>query len=215
MFHAYPKYDLESARENLALMFDNLVNKYGLSLDEAAHYFIVSGYDKKFEIGDVFTVSGMSGPEIARAVYEKCTSTAKVFEDNLLSQYAGRSPEYWAGYYLTVYQWESGHPFSEIFSRIPFSEIVNMYHPYHEMDISAFTEEMEKRYTSRSGETNLKKYREAAGLSQAELAKTSEVNIRSIQMFEQRVNDINKAQASTLLRLARSLFCEIEDIMEL
>lgn len=37
---------------------------------------------------------------------------------------------------------------------------------------------------------------------------------RSIQMYEQRRNDINKAQAETLYKLSRILGCNIEDSLE-
>ena len=53
-----------------------------------------------------------------------------------------------------------------------------------------------------------------AGLSQSELARASQVGLRSIQMYEQRQKDINKAQAQTLLRLSRVLYCSMEDLME-
>ena len=33
-------------------------------------------------------------------------------------------------------------------------------------------------------------------------------------MYEQRQKDINKAQAQTLLRLSRVLYCSMEDLME-
>ena len=42
----------------------------------------------------------------------------------------------------------------------------------------------------------------------------SGVGIRSIQLYEQRKKDINKAEVGSVLRLARALGCEIEDIME-
>lgn len=35
-----------------------------------------------------------------------------------------------------------------------------------------------------------------------------------IQLYEQRRSDINKSQASTLCGLARSLNCQLEDLME-
>ena len=50
--------------------------------------------------------------------------------------------------------------------------------------------------------------------SQRELAYRSGVGLRSIQMYEQRQKDINKAQAQTLLRLSRVLYCSMEDLME-
>ena len=33
-------------------------------------------------------------------------------------------------------------------------------------------------------------------------------------MYEQRRNDINKAQADTLLKLSKTLHCKIEDLFE-
>lgn len=58
------------------------------------------------------------------------------------------------------------------------------------------------------------KLRESRGLSQAELAKISGVSLRSIQMYEQRVNDIDKAQAQTVYRLSRVIGCAMEDLLE-
>ena len=49
---------------------------------------------------------------------------------------------------------------------------------------------------------------------QAELAKRSQVSLRSIQMYEQRNKDINKASAETVLRLSRVLGCTMEDLLE-
>ncbi|MBR4496149.1 MAG: helix-turn-helix transcriptional regulator [Acholeplasmatales bacterium] len=62
--------------------------------------------------------------------------------------------------------------------------------------------------------TKLKIIRQAKGLSQSELANLAKVDIRSIQMYEQKRNDINKAQAETLLKLSKVLGCNIEDLME-
>lgn len=56
--------------------------------------------------------------------------------------------------------------------------------------------------------------RTLAGLSQSELAGQADVPVRTIQQYEQRQKDINKAQAETLLRLARALNCNVEDLME-
>ena len=89
-----------------------------------------------------------------------------------------------------------------------------MYSVYHEMDISQFIESMEKFYREAVMETKLKTIRESRGVSQSELAKLSGVKLRSIQMYEQKVNDIDKAQAQTLYKLSRVLGCNIEDLLE-
>ncbi len=51
-------------------------------------------------------------------------------------------------------------------------------------------------------ETNLKRLRIFYGCTQAELSERSGVSLRSIQMYEQRNKDINKAGADTIYRLA-------------
>ena len=55
---------------------------------------------------------------------------------------------------------------------------------------------------------------ECRGISQKQLAEKAEVSIRNIQMYEQRQNDINKAQADILFRLSKTLGCNIEDLFE-
>ncbi len=42
----------------------------------------------------------------------------------------------------------------------------------------------------------------------------SGVSLRSIQMYEQRQKDINKAQSDSIYRLAKSLGCTMEDLLE-
>lgn len=125
-----------------------------------------------------------------------------------------RSEVYWAGWALAEYQWDTCRRFKDIFSRIPLSEIVTMYSVYHEMDIGHFIEDMNKRYMSITQEIHLKTIRENRGISQVELAALSGVKLRSIQMYEQKVNDIDKAQARTLYKLSRVLGCNIEDLLE-
>ena len=63
-------------------------------------------------------------------------------------------------------------------------------------------------------ETNLKRIRTAYGCSQAELAKKSGVGLRSIQLYEQRQKDINKASAESLYRISKVLGCAMEDLLE-
>ena len=60
----------------------------------------------------------------------------------------------------------------------------------------------------------LYKARQKANLTQAELAKRSGVSLRSIQMYEQRNKDINKASSETLYRISKVLGCTIEDLLE-
>ena len=60
----------------------------------------------------------------------------------------------------------------------------------------------------------IRNYRTQKGLSQEKLAEQSGVNLRNIQMYEQRVNGIDKAQANILYKLSRVLGCTVEVLLE-
>lgn len=60
---------------------------------------------------------------------------------------------------------------------------------------------------------NLKYMRESLGITQKELAKRSCINLRTIQNYEQGVNDIGKASFNKLVKIALVLKCNIEDIV--
>ena len=89
-----------------------------------------------------------------------------------------------------------------------------MYGVYHEAPEERFAATADDILREKFPETRLKRIRSAYGCSQAHLAKLSGIGLRSIQMYEQRRKNINKAEAESILRLARALGCEMEDIME-
>ena len=104
--------------------------------------------------------------------------------------------------------------FAEIVRYVPIKDIAALYQPYHEMDIRQFVDKMNIMYKAAKPETNLKFLRQKAGLSQRDLADLSGVPVRTIQQYEQRQKNINKAQAEYLVVLAKVLCCEVEDLME-
>ena len=89
-----------------------------------------------------------------------------------------------------------------------------MYHPYHEMDISQFCDEMDRLYRMKYPERNLQRIRRSAHLSQRELAERSGVSARTIQELEQGRKDINRAGIDTLLPLAAALSVNVESLVE-
>lgn len=62
--------------------------------------------------------------------------------------------------------------------------------------------------------TNLKKYRERADITQAELSLRTGVNLRTLQDYEQGSKPINKAAAITVYRIAKALGVNVEDLLE-
>ena len=153
----------------------------------------------------------MNGCEFVRKILSE---TNTPFQDTDDIMYLDKTPEYWAGWALAYYQWYSGRSFMEILTVVPLESIIHLYSPYHEMDITQFSDLMDQKMQEASSQTRLRKKRENCGMSQSELASDAGVPLRQIQLFEQRQRDINKTAASTLLRLSRSLHCKMEDLLE-
>ena len=82
------------------------------------------------------------------------------------------------------------------------------------MDISQFVDHLNERIRGAKYLTNLKLLRTRSGLSQSQLASVSGVPLRTIQQYEQRQKNINKAQAEYVFMLSRSLSCNPEDLLE-
>ena len=211
MIRAYHKVYLEKARTNLGRMLDFAT--YDLGYDPCAFFdlFMSSGLAERFGKGEFTLTVGMSGVELAYRVLELTKHQVEFPKPRYT---ADRSPEYWAGWALAYYQWETAMPFIEILEYIPLDDIIRMYSPYHEMDIRQFCDRMNELYRAANPETKLKRLRQRAGLSQSELAEASGVPVRTIQQYEQRQKSINKAQAEYLMMLARALHCNAEDLIE-
>ena len=103
-----------------------------------------------------------SGVELAYEVLERSGLAYK----RVTPQYSmDRSEEYWTGWALAYYQWETAQPFAEIVQYIPIQDILAMYDPYHEMDIRQFCDAMNERLRKAKPETNLKLLRQRCGRS--------------------------------------------------
>lgn len=211
MIRAYHKVYLEKARNNLGRMLDFAT--YDLGYDPCTFFdlFINSGLAKGFEKGEFNLTVGMSGVELAYRVLEL---TNHQVEDPQPRYTADRSPEYWAGWALAYYQWETALSFLDILECVPLDDIIRMYSPYHEMDIRQFCDRMNELYREANPETRLKQIRQRVGMSQSELAEQSGVPVRTIQQYEQRQKNINKAKAEYLVMLARVLKCTAEELIE-
>ena len=208
MIHAYDKNYLLKAQNNLASMLDFAV--YDLEEDLSLFYqkFLQSKFCSQFERGESTVIAGKSGVELALDV---------MGDESLASKYrpaANRTPEYWCGWALAYFQWYTNLSFKELNNYIPISEVLAMYSPYHEMDISQFCDKMIELYNKRKNYTNLKAIRLDAGLSQSELAEISDISVRTIQQYEQNQKNINAAKAETVVKLAKALNCTVEALME-
>lgn len=211
MMNAYDKIYLESARKSLARMCDYAVYDLKYDLEKFFYMFIKSSYAKRFEHGESSVVAGHSGVELA---YDILDENGKLFLRVEPLYTTNRSKEYWLGWALAYYQWKTGLSFAEIIKYIPIKNILRLYSPYHEMDIRQFVDKMNELYLEAKKETNLKIRRKELGLSQSRLAELTGIPVRTIQQYEQRQKNINKAQAEYLVALACVLYCEVEELLQ-
>ena len=208
MMHAYDKLYLEKARTALARMLDFAVYDLHYDISQFFELFLASGIAKRFEQGDFTILAGMSGVELAYTVLENVGLAQERIKPNYP---VDRSEEYWTGWALAYYQWQTALSFADINRYVPIKTVQSLYNPYHEMDIRQFAEKMTELYKEAKKDTNLKLLRVKAELTQKELAA---VPLRTIQQYEQRQKNINRAQAETLARIAKQLYCNIEDLLE-
>ncbi len=211
MTHAYREIYLSKAQATLGDAFDYAVNTCGIPGSVFVKLFVASSISKRMENGEPAYVAGKSGIEIVREIVAE--TMGKELQTEQRDTF-GRSKEYWSGWAVAYYQWYSGRKFSDIFKVITFEDLQKMYYTLHETDISKFVDIVNKRMKEFFPDTNLKRIRTHYGCTQAELAERSGVSLRSIQMYEQRKKDINKASAETVYRLAKVLGCTIEDLIE-
>jgi len=211
MIRAYKETYLHNAANQFGSMMDYAVNDCGIDGDHYLHMFISSGLARQFERGNPKVIAGKSGVEIAVEAITTATGGAPKEQP---PKTENRTEEYWGGWALAHYQWYTSQTFSAILRFLPFSHLMDMYQTLHEADITKLYAVANEICTRVLPHTNLRMYREIAGLSQSELAAEADVSLRSVQMYEQRNKDINKAQANTVLKIARVLGCEIEDLIE-
>ena len=211
MMHAYDKLYLENARTALARMLDFAVYDLHYDIGQFFELFLASGIAKRFEQGDFTILAGMSGVELAYTVLENVGLAQERIKPNYP---VDRSEEYWTGWALAYYQWQTALSFADINRYVPIKTVQSLYNPYHEMDIRHFAEKMTELYKEAKKDTNLKLLRVKAELTQKELAELAAVPLRTIQQYEQRQKNVNRAQAETLARIAKQLYCNIEDLLE-
>ena len=194
MIRAYDKVYLDKARTALGRMLDFAVYDLKYDITEFFDLFIKSGVAKRFESGDFTVIVGKSGVELAYEVLEQSGVERERIKPNYT---ASRSEEFWTGWALAYYQWETSMSFAQIVRYVTIKDMTALYQPYHEMDIRQFVDKVNAMYKAAKPETNLKLLRKKAGLSQRKLADLSSVPVRTIQH--------TSSGKRTLTRLRRSI----------
>ncbi len=206
---SYQKSRLSEVQYILGDYFNIAVNNYNLTLEKALKKLLVSKYSKLIEKGNSSIVFGKTGYELFYDVMIS-TSDQEFHKKNINIKL--NTKEFWIGWILAYFQWSTSKSFDSINDRLPIENIAKLYNPYHEMDERSFVIDINNKYFEEN--TNLNLIRKRNQLTQAELAKRATVSIRTIQMLEQRQNDINKSKAINLFNISKVLHCTMEDLLE-
>ena len=211
MTHAYAESYLNDAMENLGEAFDYAVNACMIDIETFMGLFISCGYANLFGKGVPKVVSGLSGTELVMEVVNKAGTFYSFPKPQVEYDY---SPEYWCGWILAYYQWKTGRTFKDIEVNLSVTEILKMYPTLHEASEDKFVDTANAIILRRNNTTRLQRQRKQCGLTQKELSEKSGVKLRTVQQYEMKAKDINKAAVSTVLALSTVLGCRIEDLLE-
>lgn len=211
MIHAYDNQYLDDAMKCLGEAMDYAVNGCRMDMDRFLDLFIGTGYAEQFAAGVPKYVSGVSGTELVMDVLTKAGTEVDFPNAQIDYDY---SPQYWCGWILAYYQWYTGRNFKEIQKHITMQEIEKLYPTLHEASEKKFVDTVNRMIRKKNPPTRLQAQRKISGYSQRALAEKVGVNLRTLQQYEIRAKDINKAAGSTLLALAKALGCRVEDLLE-
>lgn len=212
MTNVYDKEYIEESAHCLAEAFDYAANSCQMDMGFFMEMFLTTGYAKRFEEKDPAVVLGLSGTELVCRVVEE--SGLYLNFPPAVKEFGSATFEYHTGYFLYYLSLYSGKSLKNIFENITIE------------DFSEYVEELigcseEKRQELLTGllsfvhsPVRLQEIRKECGYSQRELAEKSGVNLRTLQQYEVRAKDINKAAAGTLKALADVFGCTVEDLME-
>lgn len=189
-------------QERLAVLFEIGVLLHNISIEKFANDFVCSKIGKAFENMDPIYVMGKSSSELYGLMYDEDPNRKEV-PSNL-------SPEYWVGWVLGYTQCVLKKSYTTLIKVFPCSELINYYFPYHEMDINHIIDVFKEKLKKHSP---LKERRKMIGLSRKDLSLISNVSASSIKAYEEGKRDLGLANAYTVMALARSLCCSIEDLI--
>ncbi len=211
MIHAYDNQYLDDAMQCLGEAMDYAANSCQMDMDSFLELFIGTGYAEQFAAGVPKLVSGISGTELVMDVLTKSGITYDYPQAQIDYDY---SPQYWSGWIMAYYQWYTGRNFKEIKKHITMQEIEKLYPTLHEASEAKFVDTLNRIIKKKNPPTRLQAQRKIIGYSQRELAEKVGVNLRTLQQYEIRAKDINKAAGATLLALSKVLGCRVEDLLE-
>ena len=207
--HAYSPLYLSKASRTVGNMLHDAVLEFGMNGADFLRRFIQSEVAEQFENGNPKYIAGKSGLELFWEVMEK--TTGETHSMDLIKSYE-RSPVYWVGWMLTHYQWYSGRTFKSILDTVPYDELIGLYGTLHEADVQKSYEVLDAHFEKR--ESKLKTVRKYCGLTQEALSAESGVSLNTIRAYDRKSKDLNKAQFDIIMKLTKTLKCEVSELLD-
>lgn len=210
---AYSELYIDEFQDNMGEMTDYVIEQCGVSPQEFWDRFLSSRVPGEIERGNPDYLVGKSGAELAHIVLGDTG-----YRRDAWSVYVWTNPgrSYWTGWALAYLQWYTGLSFKDLTEYgYGAAQLAGMYNPYHEADISRFVEDVSDSLRERMCHepSRLKKYRLYAGITQKELSARTGVKLRMIQAYEQKYQDISKAEVGSLIALSAALHCSPADLV--
>ena len=237
MMRAYDEACLERARDVLGSMLDFAVHSLHIDAVVMLRLFASSESAFLFERGDIRTLYGLSGAELAFRVLD---SSRHPFERVSAGRAGSLSAEYWCGSCLAYIQFFTCRSFAEILKDFSVADLASDYSERKSAVLeglpltidqagreeallefgASYANDAARRHIEKdhaegpSSGSRLKEERLRNGLSQSMLSRASGVPLRTLQQYEQGQKDIKKARAVYVLSLARVLHCDPSSLLD-
>ena len=216
---------LSNVAGNLGAMLDCGVNTLEFGMRDFYNMFLSSDMSMRLNRGDCYTICTLGGVELAEYVVCHAMNNSNFIHVRKASDPAYNqqlsdaiinvnSAEYWTGTVIAAYAREKNISYDELDRCIPIEDIYELYSDFRDADELMIGIRLDEMMSAASKVAKVKVRRELMGISQEELARRSEVPIRTLQQYEQKRKNINNAKAISLVNLAGALHCEVRDLME-
>lgn len=215
--HPYDERYLKTATNALGKAFDFAEKHLPGGMSHFYDLFCTSAISRTFDGPDAHPQVSDSGIELVLAVCEdnniESLETMLSSERRLSKDVRDRAR--WCGEVLALHQWMIGASFRAISLHLSADDLMSLYAQNRAVTPLMASRALEEIYLRTAVSTRLRTFRSVAGLTQAALAESSGVSLRAIQQYEQRQKDINRAHALSVWRLAQTLGCKVEDLLEI
>ena len=203
MIHGYHEDYVTFVMGNFGKMFDIALRQMGMNPEEFQEMLINSRAADAIYNGEHRYIVGMSGTELLQSIME---------DESIIDTDPLHPPgeEYWAGYVAAYSQWFWFRSFRELFGTVPIGELIRLYNPSHEADISTVNELIGKRLIP---ENIIKSRRKRLGLTQRGLSDITDISLATIRAYEQGALDPCKAKAESIYVLSKALGCSVEELL--